>query len=181
MIWEDNFATWWESVMPPGTPMRGSGTTSSYGALIFGRDLVGDAVAAMVSSAFATPSVVLLDRALVEKSSFNQPILDVANATETIASKLKSIAISALSFVPISMVNVPLGIYKDLKLEQIYSSQTPECAKVREVVKVISRASMTAFLIRDSATMFGLFTLPTLLASAVPDLVFARRLVGEQY
>jgi hypothetical protein len=96
-----------------------------------------------------------------------------ANATETVASRLKSSTISSLSFVPISLVNVPLGIWKDLKLAQIYSSQPMKCAKVRQAVKNVSRASMMAFLIRDSATMFGSFTLPTLLASAVPDSVFA--------
>jgi hypothetical protein len=96
-----------------------------------------------------------------------------ANATETVASRFKSTTISSLSFIPISLVNVPLGIWKDLKLAQIYSAQPTERAKVRQVVKRVSRASMTAFLIRDSATMFGSFTLPTLLASAVPDSVFA--------
>ncbi|KAJ0134766.1 Uncharacterized protein HZ326_22177 [Fusarium oxysporum f. sp. albedinis] len=207
MLWEDNFATWWECVMPPASSKSEPSNSGSYGAVILGRDLVGDTVAAMVASAFVAPSVVLLDRALVEKSSFNQPIIEglrrhsqnclkkpvsfifsrpfgivwvlyavtfgTANATETVASRLKSTTIGSLSFIPISLFNVPLGIWKDLKLAQIYSAQPTECAKVRQVVKRVSRASMTAFLIRDSATMFGSFTLPTLLASAVPDSVFA--------
>ncbi|RKK67478.1 hypothetical protein BFJ69_g14480 [Fusarium oxysporum] len=207
MLWEDNFATWWECFMPPTSSKSEPSNSGSYGAVILGRDLVGDTVAAMVASAFVAPSVVLLDRALVEKSSFNQPIIEglrrhsqnclkkpgsfifsrpfgivwvlyavtfgTANATETVASRLKSTTISSLSFIPISLVNVPLGIWKDLKLAQIYSAQPTERANVRQVVKRVSRASMTAFLIRDSATMFGSFTLPTLLASAVPDSVFA--------
>ncbi|RKL02393.1 hypothetical protein BFJ68_g11950 [Fusarium oxysporum] len=207
MLWEDNFGTWWECVMPPASSKSEPSNSGSYGAVILGHDLVGDTVAAMVASAFVAPSVVLLDRALVEKSSFNQPIIEglrrhsqnclkkpvsfifsrpfgivwvlyavtfgTANATETVASRLKSTTISSLSFIPISLVNVPLGIWKDLKLAQIYSAQPTERAKVRQVVKRVSRASMTAFLIRDSATMFGSFTLPTLLASAVPDSVFA--------
>ncbi|EWZ02732.1 hypothetical protein FOYG_01956 [Fusarium oxysporum NRRL 32931] len=148
MLWEDNFGTWWECVMPPASSKSEPSNSGSYGAVIPGHDLVGDTVAAMVASAFVAPSVVLLDR-------------------------LKSTTISSLSFIPISLVNVPLGIWKDLKLAQIYSAQPTECAKVRQVVKRVSRASMTAFLIRDSATMFGSFTLPTLLASAVPDSVFA--------
>ncbi|KAH7225139.1 hypothetical protein BKA60DRAFT_512399 [Fusarium oxysporum] len=193
--------------MPPTSSKSEPSNSGSYGAVILGRDLVGDTVAAMVASAFVAPSVVLLDRALVEKSSFNQPIIEglrrhsqnclkkpgsfifsrpfgivwvlyavtfgTANATETVASRLKSTTISSLSFIPISLVNVPLGIWKDLKLAQIYSAQPTERANVRQVVKRVSRASMTAFLIRDSATMFGSFTLPTLLASAVPDSVFA--------
>ncbi|KAF5536649.1 transcriptional regulatory [Fusarium mexicanum] len=192
--------------MPPKISESDPGNSGSYGTVILGRDLVGDVAAAMVSSAFVTPAVVLLDRALVEKSSFNQPIIEglrrhsthyfkkpvsfifsrpfgivwvlcaatfgTANATETVASTLNSTSMSSFSSVPISLVNVPIGIWKDLKLAQIYSSQTTKGAKVRQVVQGISRASMTAFLIRDSAAMFGSFTLPTMLASAVPDSVF---------
>jgi hypothetical protein len=62
MLWEDNFTTWWESIMPPTSPKSEPSNSGSYGALILGRDIVGDTVAAMVSSSFVTPSVVLLDR-----------------------------------------------------------------------------------------------------------------------
>ncbi|RKK42628.1 hypothetical protein BFJ66_g10389 [Fusarium oxysporum f. sp. cepae] len=174
MLWEDNFGTWWECVMPPASSKSEPSNSGSYGAVILGHDLVGDTVAAMVASAFVAPSVVLLDsRPFGIVWVLYAVTFGTANATETVASRLKSTTISSLSFIPISLVNVPLGIWKDLKLAQIYSAQPTERAKVRQVVKRVSRASMTAFLIRDSATMFGSFTLPTLLASAVPDSVFA--------
>jgi hypothetical protein len=48
--------------MPPTSPKSEPSNSGSYGALILGRDIVGDTVAAMVSSSFVTPSVVLLDR-----------------------------------------------------------------------------------------------------------------------
>jgi len=48
--------------MPPASSKSEPSNSGSYGAVILGRDLVGDTVAAMVASVFVTPSVVLLDR-----------------------------------------------------------------------------------------------------------------------
>ncbi|KAL5608674.1 hypothetical protein FOVSG1_003355 [Fusarium oxysporum f. sp. vasinfectum] len=72
MLWEDNFATWWECVMPPASSKSEPSNSGSYGAVILGRDLVGDTVAAMVASAFVTPSVVLLDSIKTQEHNHQQ-------------------------------------------------------------------------------------------------------------
>lgn len=46
--------------MPPTSSKSEPSNSGSYGAVIIGRDLVGDRVAAMIASAFVAPSVVLL-------------------------------------------------------------------------------------------------------------------------
>lgn len=69
------------------------------------------------------------------------------------------------------LVNVPLGIWKDVRFAQIFGGTTRTGATSRSplgAARTPSRA-MAAFLLRDSLTIFGGFCLPSLLARAFAD------------
>ncbi|CEJ59738.1 hypothetical protein PMG11_08350 [Penicillium brasilianum] len=172
------------------------------------RRLAGDVGAAAVSATLITPIITVIDRALVEKSSFNQPIIRglrnhtlvalrnparfvfqvpfgliwtlytatyaVANGTDTIGTELKAPATGMITFLSTTIVNVPLGVWKDIRFAKIFGTQKgPDSVEtVRKSVvqnKGIARAATAMFLARDSITIFGSFTLAPRLAAVIPD------------
>ncbi|OTB00468.1 hypothetical protein M426DRAFT_15411 [Hypoxylon sp. CI-4A] len=108
----------------------------------------------------------------------------VANASETIVKDWRPAAVGTVTLVATVLVNVPLGIWKDLRFAKIYggaeANKTPSLksaavaqpatAKVAAPPVPVSRlpkAPAAVFLLRDSLTLYGSFVLP----QAVTNLV----------
>ncbi|KAJ5731589.1 uncharacterized protein N7483_006097 [Penicillium malachiteum] len=170
--------------------------------------LLGDLGAAIASATLVTPAVTIIDRALVEKSLLNRPLIHglrkhsvaalkspsrfisqvpfriiwalyaatftVANGTDSICNRLEASATGLITFATTTLVNVPLGVWKDIRFAQIFGVNTkPDGAETLRPIIVQSRGATKAaaaiFLIRDGVTIFGSFTLAPRLSSMIPD------------
>ncbi|KAL0941388.1 uncharacterized protein CTRU02_204151 [Colletotrichum truncatum] len=100
-----------------------------------------------------------------------------ANAATTLAERYDGpAAVTTATFASTFLVNVPLGVWKDLKFAEIFgngaASDTTGKA-VPPVPRKLPRAATLTFLARDAVTIFGSFTLPTWVSAAIPDEVTA--------
>jgi hypothetical protein len=98
----------------------------------------------------------------------------VANGTDTIGTELKAPATGMITFLSTTIVNVPLGVWKDIRFAKIFGTQRPpdNVETVRKSLvqnRGIARAATAMFLARDSITIFGSFTLAPRLAAVIPD------------
>ncbi|KAJ5110161.1 hypothetical protein N7532_002806 [Penicillium argentinense] len=101
----------------------------------------------------------------------------VANTTDTIGHAMKAPATSMITFLSTTAVNVPLGVWKDMRFAQIFGTQrAPVAAGAVDVARpvlvqnrAVARAATAIFLLRDSVTIFGSFTLAPRLSAAIPD------------
>lgn len=80
---------------------------------------------------------------------------------------------STATFASTFLVNVPLGVWKDLRFAEIFGAggSAPRAAASAAVStpRKLPRAATATFLVRDAVTIFGSFTLPTWVSAAVPD------------
>ncbi|KAF9890618.1 hypothetical protein FE257_005749 [Aspergillus nanangensis] len=167
----------------------------------------GDLAAAAVSATLVSPSVTIIDRALVEKASYNRPLLQslrsqalaalrqprrfifsqpygcnwalyaatysVANGSETVGREISPASVDAVTFLLTLVVNVPLGVWKDIRFAQLFGQNPGVVALAKRPLPVPNRASsvgaMATLLLRDGVTIFGCFTLASHSTSAVPD------------
>ncbi|KAH7252952.1 hypothetical protein B0J15DRAFT_398871 [Fusarium solani] len=167
------------------------------------KKLAGDTVAAVVSAALLTPAITIIDRqklsgqksltcalkeniacAVLHPKRFmlGRPFtlvcglysatFGVANMSETLGDEVSQISMGTLTFLSVTAVNVPLGIWKDLKFANMYGSGNPN-SKTATMPSRPYKAAVSAFLVRDSATIFGSFCLAPWLADAVPDFITA--------
>lgn len=76
------------------------------------------------------------------------------------------------------MVNVPMGVWKDMRFAQIFGTQSIPVAAAGAVDvarpalvqnRAAARAATAIFLMRDSVTIFGSFTLAPRLSAVIPD------------
>ncbi|KAJ5263255.1 hypothetical protein N7478_010860 [Penicillium angulare] len=109
----------------------------------------------------------------------------VANGSDTICKKIEAPAAGIITFVTTTLVNVPLGVWKDMKFAQAYGIRNDHdtLTKITEPIqtglakKVINpkpngaaaRAATAMFLLRDSVTIFGCFTLAPRMTEIIPD------------
>lgn len=98
----------------------------------------------------------------------------VANGTDTISTKLKASGTGMITFATITLVNVPMGVWKDIRFAQMFGTQSyaNNVESVRPALvqnRGVARAATAIFLLRDSVTIFGSFTLAPKLAAAIPD------------
>ncbi|KAJ5166158.1 uncharacterized protein N7482_004939 [Penicillium canariense] len=188
--------------------------------------LAGDVGAATISATLVAPAITIIDRcaslcpsllqilyspsvrALVEKSSWNQPLIrglrthalsalkhparfifqvpfgiiwalyaatyTVANGTDTIGKELSTPATGMITFLSTTIVNVPLGVWKDIRFAQVFGTQRApsDVDAVRKSLaqsRGVARAAAAVFLARDCVTIFGSFTLAPKLAATIPD------------
>lgn len=184
--------------------------------------LGGDLTAATLSATLVSPTVTIIDRcvvsqlrwtllivdrALVEKASYHKPILyslrshahaalkhpsrfifsrpygsvftlyaatySVANGTETITKETHLSMADAVTFLCTFLVNVPLGVLKDIRFAQLFGISSHAAAPARKTLPVPRRtgsAAVTAtLLLRDAITIFGSFQLAQRLSAAIPD------------
>ena len=113
-----------------------------------------------------------------------------ANVTETVvrafSQKKDEVLVGSITFLSTCLVNVPLGVWKDIRFVQAYGNARlpnpvlrgkelpspivqPSSASLPRVPKVVG----ATFLIRDAITILGSFTLPSVLCEPIPDTVLS--------
>jgi hypothetical protein len=95
----------------------------------------------------------------------------VANGSETVSRELWPANADPITFATTFMVNVPLGVLKDIRYAQVFGRSVAPAAKnaIRMSGPVVSKAATATFLLRDGVTIFGSFTLAQWCASVIPD------------
>jgi hypothetical protein len=135
------------------------------------------------------PSTFLTSRPALLVWSLYTATFATANASETLFEKVypkvdHTIA-SMTTFASTFLVNSSVGIWKDVKFAQLFGSPKPTSPPVDtpkadkpppKTVRTIGRtkiplATYSAFLLRDGLTIFGSFTLPSIVSTAIPDSV----------
>ncbi|KAI5926865.1 hypothetical protein F4810DRAFT_653865 [Camillea tinctor] len=195
------------------------------------KPLVGDVTAAAIAATIVTPSMVIIDRAVVENIVHKKPLISslwartklaarhplqlvicrpfaimwmlyaatygTASVSDTLARHWFKIAPETITFVATSAINVPLGVWKDVRYAQIYGNKP---VKARETplstpgainkltatsqvptvpLRGVPRAAALVFLIRDCFTIFGSVTLPPKVSGLIPDNLGSGRLSKE--
>jgi hypothetical protein len=116
-----------------------------------------------------------------------------ANSVESVGKALTSEAdqllVSSITFLTTCLVNVPLGVWKDVRFVQIYGGPTtpkqsidtpmgkgtsplpsqPPSVQATKFPRVVA----ATFLFRDAITIFGSINLPPMLTSLIPDSLFS--------
>ncbi|KAH7162067.1 hypothetical protein B0J13DRAFT_490591 [Dactylonectria estremocensis] len=167
------------------------------------RWLAGDLFAAAISATLVAPTVTIIDRAMVEKVSANQPLLRglrthsvsallnpgqlcfsrpfgmvwalyaatyaVANGSETLANEFEMAAVGTVTFVSTMLVNVPMGVWKDVSFARWYSLDAATGKQLSTQRVKVPRAATGTFLLRDAVTIFGSFTMAPALSAIIPD------------
>ncbi|CAO2651313.1 Nn.00g096100.m01.CDS01 [Neocucurbitaria sp. VM-36] len=99
------------------------------------------------------------------------------------------ILVSSITFLSTGLVNVPLGVSKDIRFVQLYGRPTASNNALNTPSKTKSisgqaqappirrprfpRIVGATFLFRDAITIFGSINLPPILTSAIPDFIFS--------
>ncbi|RAQ48742.1 hypothetical protein AFGD_010783 [Aspergillus flavus] len=95
----------------------------------------------------------------------------VANGTETITKEICPARVDPITFATTFIVNVPLGVWKDIRFAQLFGTHIQSSAKeaLRVSSRIVSKAATATFLLRDGVTIFGSFTLASWCSSVIPD------------
>ncbi|KAI1314145.1 hypothetical protein F5Y03DRAFT_336245 [Xylaria venustula] len=192
--------------------------------------LIGDVTAAVISATLASPAIVLIDRAVVEKTTSGSTILrslwtqtthaasrpksfllsrpfaivwtlyaatyTVASSSDTLGKQYYPAVASTATFLATTAINVPLGIWKDVRFAQIFShnrtantvdykashvttmtspklavKSSPGAFVPAPSLRRMPRAVAGVFLARDAITLFGSITLAPKAATYIPDSV----------
>ena len=116
-----------------------------------------------------------------------------ANSVESVAkafaSKADQVLVSSVTFLSTCLVNVPLGVWKDVRFVQLYGRPTaassipttPLAAKAGAAASQrppaqpakVPRIVGATFLLRDAITIFGSINLPPMLSPLLSDSYFA--------
>ncbi|KAJ5128492.1 hypothetical protein N7526_006658 [Penicillium atrosanguineum] len=129
------------------------------------------------------PSTFLTSRPALLVWSLYTATFATANASETLLEKVypkvdHAIA-SMTTFASTFVVNSSVGIWKDVKFAQLFGSPKPTSPPTNHPLKLFAPsaaprsplATYSAFLLRDGLTIFGSFTLPSIVSTAIPDSV----------
>ncbi|KAJ3543504.1 hypothetical protein NM208_g3548 [Fusarium decemcellulare] len=96
----------------------------------------------------------------------------VANASETLAAEFHKTATSTITFISTMLVNVPLGIWKDVRYAQIFTARLPSVATKSQHSQLqvkAPKAATAVFLLRDGVTIFGSSTMAPAVSALIPD------------
>ncbi|KAF2685813.1 hypothetical protein K458DRAFT_477097 [Lentithecium fluviatile CBS 122367] len=165
--------------------------------------LVGDFAAAAFSATLISPVITVIDRAVVENVAYSNRSLYSLLKTyilfesigDAVTRGTNHFMVNPITFLSTCIVNVPLGVWKDVRFVQAYGrSAMPATSVLAPATKRgnpglsiqrprVSKAVGATFLLRDSTTIFGSFTLPSALTTTLPDSFFsnpATRLAAAQ-
>ncbi|KAF5022450.1 hypothetical protein F66182_5486 [Fusarium sp. NRRL 66182] len=93
-----------------------------------------------------------------------------SNSSDTLAHEFHKAAVGTITFFNTMIVNVPLGVLKDVRFAQMFSASTTPTKKVAPAIQTgMPKAATATFLIRDAITIFGSFTMAPWLSSLIPD------------
>lgn len=104
----------------------------------------------------------------------------VANTTETVTKQTHPSLSDAITFACTFLVNVPLGVWKDIRFAHFFGTNPdatkPHIDASKGVTKPLpipkktgSAAATTTLLVRDAITIYGSFTLAQQCANIIPD------------
>lgn len=109
-----------------------------------------------------------------------------ANTVETTARhlthKADELLVQSVTLLSTITVNVPLGVWKDVRFVQLFGKPSAQVAAQTDGAKVapppaqrpkFPRTVAATFLIRDAITIFGAINLPPMIASSLPEETFA--------
>ena len=110
----------------------------------------------------------------------------VESIAKTITTSADQVLVSSITFLATCLVNVPLGVWKDVRFVQLYGRPTTPKAAIN--IPLAASSTKTAspivptrfprvvgatFLFRDAITIFGSINLPPMLSASVPDTIFS--------
>lgn len=122
------------------------------------------------ASAFRHPRMMLAGKPFRLIWSLYAATYAVANSSETLANEFHATAVGTITFVSTMIVNVPMGVWKDVRFAQIYGASVAQPGtKVSNLQPKVPKAATATFLLRDAITIFGSFTMAPWLSSAIPD------------
>ncbi|KAF6817811.1 hypothetical protein CSOJ01_02248 [Colletotrichum sojae] len=123
-----------------------------------------------LSSALRRPGSFFLSKPLAIVWTLYAGTYATANGATTLAERFDGpAAVSTATFASTFLVNVPLGVWKDLRFAEIFGAGGSTPGAVSKTPRKLPRAATATFLVRDAVTIFGSFTLPTWVSAAVPD------------
>ncbi|KAJ3506821.1 hypothetical protein NM208_g16032 [Fusarium decemcellulare] len=94
----------------------------------------------------------------------------VSNSSDTLAHEFHKTAVGIITFVNTTIVNVPMGVWKDVRFAQMFSaSATPSKKTVPDIRPGVPKAAAATFLLRDAITIFGSFTMAPWMSALIPD------------
>jgi hypothetical protein len=113
----------------------------------------------------------------------------VESVSKAVTSGADQVLVSSITFLSTCLVNVPLGVWKDVRFVQLYGrptvsrslSSTPIAAKVAVAARQrlpahstkVPRLVGATFLFRDAITIFGSINLPPMVSPYLSDSYFA--------
>ena len=94
----------------------------------------------------------------------------VANSSDSLCKAFASESVAGPAvFASTFAVNVPLGVWKDVRYSQLFGAPQVGQAAKANLGRASPRTATAAFLVRDAITIFGSFTLPGTVSAMVPD------------
>lgn len=113
----------------------------------------------------------------------------VESIAKTVTTSADQLLVSSITFLATCLVNVPLGVWKDVRFVQLYGRPNTPKAAINIPTKQGPASSTSSpppivparfprivgatFLFRDAITIFGSVNLPPMLSSSVPDSFFS--------
>ncbi|KAL3439683.1 hypothetical protein BDV09DRAFT_191234 [Aspergillus tetrazonus] len=126
--------------------------------------------------ALAHPARFILSRAHGHVFALYAATYTVANGTETVTRQTHPSLSDAITFACTFLVNVPLGVWKDIRFAQLFGASnqpnTPSSARAVPLPIIKQTGPITAaatLLLRDAVTIYGSFTLAQQCAESIPD------------
>lgn len=115
----------------------------------------------------------------------------VESVVKAFATKADEVLVSSITFLSTCIVNVPLGVWKDVRFVQLYGRTNPASnVKTKPLIAKVAASAAAAqqpspqptkvprivgatFLFRDAITIFGSINLPPMLSPLLSDSYFA--------
>ncbi|KAL4735377.1 hypothetical protein BDV11DRAFT_208565 [Aspergillus similis] len=125
--------------------------------------------------ALAHPARFIFSRAHGHVFTLYGATYTVANGTETVTRQTHPSLSDAITFACTFLVNVPLGVWKDIRFAQFFGTfnQPNLSSTARAVPPLVKQTASTAaaatLLLRDAVTIYGSFTLAQRCADNIPD------------
>jgi hypothetical protein len=98
----------------------------------------------------------------------------LSNTSQTLTRNLEKTLSSSITFAATMLVNVPLGVWKDISFARTYGASKAATTTMQSVTlfpSKVSKAATLTFLARDGLTIFGSFVMAPAMASSIPDSV----------
>ncbi|KAI5465282.1 hypothetical protein BGZ63DRAFT_436849 [Mariannaea sp. PMI_226] len=122
------------------------------------------------TSAILNPKALLSSRPFCIIWSLYAATYAVANTSDTLANEFHKAAVGSITFVSTMVVNVPMGVWKDVRFAQIFGANAAMGSSKGVIVQPkVPKSATVTFLLRDAITIFGSFTMAPQLSSAIPD------------